>query len=506
MSAVPGSLPWLLRHEVKLQWRATASKLPVAAALVMLLVVFHLVGLLLAVGFNQMPPIPQRYLLIGVTGAALAVFLLMLSMGLVAAMQAIYQRGDMSLLLTAPIDPRSIMFVRVGALTLNLLAGSCALMLPFANMFAIFVTPKWLYAYAAIPALGLLAASVGLGAALGLFRLLGARRARLYAQILGALIGVGAAILMQLPNLLSKEAKASLGQWFADFANSLPASDSLVWLPARAFTGDLPMLAIIVAAACGLFALVVFRLADHFIASAIAVSGGEAGVARRHAGRVRAFRTETVSVMRRKELRLIARDPWLLIQVGQQMIYLAPALVSMWQNSSAASWMMLVLVAGMLGSALAWLTISGEDAPDLLAVAPVPPAAALRAKLEAALLPVVLALMVPVAVAAWSDGWLALTLMVCGTASAASGALLHVSCPRPGKRSEFAKRHKGRWGIGILEFALSAAWTAAASLMLHHMVWALLPALIVVVPLAIRLYGRIERRAPVMLPAGALAA
>src|SRR5262249_55034725 len=156
-----------------------------------------------------------------------------------------------------------------------------------------------------------------------------------------------------------------------------------------------------------------------------------------------------------KDLRLLARDPWLLTQIGQQMIYLAPMLVPMWKNSDVGfSWLMMVFVAGMLGSALAWLTISGEDAPDLLAAAPVPRAAVLRVKFEAAPLPVVLAVMIPVAVAAQSDGWLALTLMVCGTASAASGALLHVSCPSPGKRSEFAKRHRGRFGMGILEFAL----------------------------------------------------
>src|SRR5262245_13953440 len=120
MSPAPGSLLWLLRHEIKLQWRSNGSKLKGIVALCVVLAAFHLFALFLALAFSNIPTIPRQYVLVGVTGACLVTFLLMLSMGLVAAMQAIYERGDMTLLLTAPIDPRSIMFVRMGALALNL--------------------------------------------------------------------------------------------------------------------------------------------------------------------------------------------------------------------------------------------------------------------------------------------------------------------------------------------------------------------------------------------------
>ena len=45
----------------------------------------------------------------------------------------------------------------------------------------------------------------------------------------------------------------------------------------------------------------------------------------------------------------------------------------------------LVMAAGQLAGGLAWLTISGEDAPDLVATAPMPPAHVTRAKVEAVL-------------------------------------------------------------------------------------------------------------------------
>ena len=45
----------------------------------------------------------------------------------------------------------------------------------------------------------------------------------------------------------------------------------------------------------------------------------------------------------------------------------------------------LIVAAGQLGGGLAWLAVSGEDAPDLIASAPVPPGRVLRAKTEAVL-------------------------------------------------------------------------------------------------------------------------
>src|SRR5271168_2817207 len=43
----------------------------------------------------------------------------------------------------------------------------------------------------------------------------------------------------------------------------------------------------------------------------------------------------------------------------------------------------LVMAAGQLAGGLAWLAISGEDAPDLIATAPLTSAQVVRAKIEA---------------------------------------------------------------------------------------------------------------------------
>jgi ABC-2 type transport system permease protein len=92
--------------------------------------------------------------------------------------------------------------------------------------------------------------------------------------------------------------------------------------------------------------------------------------------------------MRRKEWMLLRRDPWLLSQTLMQILYLLPPALLLWVNfgkeAGAAIVVVpvLVMASGQLAGGLAWLALSGEDAHDLVATAPVQPRAVLVAKLE----------------------------------------------------------------------------------------------------------------------------
>ena len=68
----------------------------------------------------------------------------------------------------------------------------------------------------------------------------------------------------------------------------------------------------------------------------------------------------------------------------------------------------LVMAAGQLAGGLAWLAISGEDAPDLVATAPVPARFILRAKIEAVLGVIAIVFAPLVAVLAIASPWHAL--------------------------------------------------------------------------------------------------
>ena len=84
---------------------------------------------------------------------------------------------------------------------------------------------------------------------------------------------------------------------------------------------------------------------------------------------MRSFRMGAGRALRRKELLLIARDPWLLSQVFLQIVYVLPvAVILMHGESTSGSFTLaagpsIVVIASQLSGAFAWIAISGEDAP-----------------------------------------------------------------------------------------------------------------------------------------------
>jgi ABC-2 type transport system permease protein len=75
-----------------------------------------------------------------------------------------------------------------------------------------------------------------------------------------------------------------------------------------------------------------------------------------------------------------------------QILYLVPPALLLWRDMGANTQVhvilapVLVMAFGQLAGGLAWLAISGEDAPDLVATAPLPRRAIMRAKNEAVLM------------------------------------------------------------------------------------------------------------------------
>jgi ABC-2 type transport system permease protein len=474
MTPAPGSTLWLLRHEIKLQWRTTGQKVNnVRVVIAIALFVAQGIAFMMAFGANLLPPMPANLLLLMMSSGALIVFLLMVSTALAAVVQTLYTRGDMDLMLSSPLAPRSIVLVRASAVAVNVCARFGLLILPFANAFGLLVNPRWFVAYLALSCLGMLATAVSLMTALGLFRTLGPRRTRQFAQIFAALIGMAAVVLAQLPNVMNPGPDGIMHQMDNLLAViAVHGSDSWIWLPARALRGDpLPLVALL-ALCVGIFALVAHCLADRFLATMVAAGGtGTTSGQNRRKASSRRFRTGTVAVLRRKELRLIARDPWLLTQLTQKMVFVLPLGLMFWKSHIGAvssAWLVLVLLSGNLAGGLAWLAVSGEDARELVSGAPLRSFDVLRAKIEAALLPVALALLVPIALAWRADAWLGLTLAVGCTGAAMTGVLLHALYPTEGKHSEFNRRAKEGLGMEMAELLLATGWTATAAGMLLH--------------------------------------
>ena len=225
-----------------------------------------------------------------------------------------------------------------------------------------------------------------------LFRLIGPSRTRLVAQILAAVIGAGFVIALQIAAILSYGTLSRFAVLTSDAAAAFaPDLDSIVWWPARAALGDGEALLCLLAGGLVLLGAVMAIFSPRFADTVVSASANAATA--RQGPRTKAFRAGSrQQALRWKEFVLLKRDPWLVSQSLMQLLYLVPPALLLWRSfadSSAAIVLItpvIVMAAGQLAGGLAWLTISGEDAADLVATAPLPASRVTRAKIEVVLI------------------------------------------------------------------------------------------------------------------------
>jgi ABC-2 type transport system permease protein len=473
------TLTWFARHEFRLAWRDWLAMMTagrrgrermVAFGLLVFVVLMHLfarsiVGQAAAVGLN-----PDRAELAGVTGSLFLSFSLMLSQAMESVTRAFYARSDLELILSSPIDTRRVFAVRIATLAASTALLGLVVAAPFINVLAYLGGARWLAAYGVVAAMGLIAAAFAVALTVALFRLIGPRRTRIVAQIAAAVIGAAFVIGLQVTAILSygtiSQAALMRSTEFLGFA---PAVDSLFWWPARAALGDVGALSIIMCISLVVLALaaIVFskRFGDHVIAAA------GIAFAQRRTGRAAGFRSGSpLRALRHKEWTLLRRDPWLISQTLMQLLYLVPPALMLWKSFSADRGALVLLVpvlvmaAGQLAGGLAWLAISGEDAPDLVRTAPVPAHAVIRAKVEAVLgvIALVFALfLLPLAV---TMPYFALTAALGIAAAAPSAIAIQLWFRTQARRSQFRRRQTSSRMATFAEAFSSITWAATAAL------------------------------------------
>jgi ABC-2 type transport system permease protein len=182
----------------------------------------------------------------------------------------------------------------------------------------------------------------------------------------------------------------------------------------------------------------------------------------------RAFSRGLFGTLLIKEWRLILRAPQLLSQVLLQVLYMIPLLFVAFRHGSS-QWTSAAFVAGITGissvlaTALAWLTIAAEDAPDLLAGSPHRRSTILGAKLFAAASPpIALVCIAAIGVASTRSVTEAVLVVGYGTAACISAAILSAASPATGKRTDFQKRNSGRRVGAVVEMFQFLIWAAAA--------------------------------------------
>ncbi|HJV43276.1 hypothetical protein [Caulobacter sp.] len=484
------STPWLLAHELRLAWRGfTAGRKssgPGAVIAFGVLGAMLLIGgvfLALAVREVEVPIVP---LSVAIADLALALILtLMLSSTLAAAADALYERGDLDLLFSSPLAPGKVLFVRALGLAVNAAAWFMIPAFLLLGPSIVLGHPAWAAVFLVLAAAALASSGVGLLLAMALFALIGPRRTRTVAQVMAALIGAAFFLASQYRNLMGKQASESL---FARIA--LDAKDGrirlppLADLPLRAALGQPVPLLVMIAAGMGIFLLAAWILGRRFADAAAATQGAETRKAAR--GATRAFAAGAFRATLRKETRLMTRDAALLSQVLLRVLYMLPLALLLARNAAhQPAWMLaggaaaVTFLAGQVAGSLVWITVSAEDTPDLLAMAPTPMAVLNRAKLAAALIPVGLLLLAPVAVLAWFQPLAGLWTALGAGLTAWSAGMIGVWRQKPGKRADFRRRRGGSLLTAMAELVIAMLIGGATALAVAGwLVWAVLPLIV----------------------------
>lgn len=394
-----GTIVWFARHESRLAWRDWLSMMTAgkrerwrlaAVAIFSFATFMHFVAYTMVARYAEIGA-PDKVTLVTVTGCLMLMFLLMVSQAMESVTRAFYSRSDLDLILSSPVAARRLFVVRIATIagTIVLMAGFLAS--PFINVLAVLGGAHWLSAYGVVAGMGALAAVLALALTIALFRIIGPKRTRLIAQVIAAVIGAGFIIGLQVAAIQSYGSLSRIAVLQSDaLVGHAPAIESLVYWPARAVLGDMQSLMVVLAVSTAalVLAVIVFsaRFGDHAAAAAgVATTGARR---RRNATFVPAAPRRA---LRHKEWTLLLRDPWLVSQSLIQLLYLLPPALMLWKSFASGTGASLLLVpvfvmaAGQLAGGLAWLAISGEDAPDLVATAPIPPEWVLRAKVEAVL-------------------------------------------------------------------------------------------------------------------------
>ena len=479
MRLKPGSFLWLLRHELRLSWRRRASSVAdqsiVKVLAITALGVAFMHGLTgpTATLFVRLEPSGQASAL---ATATLFIFSWQLSQAITHFTRLLYARSDLDLLLASPISPRAVVAAQAVVAALEIIIVVGVFLFPMADMIAYRMGAHWLSIYPASVASALLASACGLAITVGLFRLLGPRHTRKAAQFTATFIASAMIIGGQLAYLATAPTRATRALF-----QKLPAApaftDWLIMAPVRGVGGDIVSLSIWLSLGAVAFALAVLRLGPRFLESAIRVKGaGDRQLVTREK-QERPFRPGAGAALRRKELKLLARDPWLFSRALLQLLYLAPIIIVIWMSQDDPSLSLLVapvliMVLSHLAGILAWLTILSEDAADFMATTPVTAGEIFRSKLQAIAIPLGLILLAPALGLAWTEPRDAMLLVVFSIAACVSTGLINIWHPAPPKRESATTRHNPPKIVALKENMLAACWAVAcAGAIAHESYW-----------------------------------
>jgi ABC-2 type transport system permease protein len=473
------SISWFAQHEARLAWRDMLSMMTagrrdrerkVVFGVLVFVVFMHGVAYLVlrhTIGIDIRTDMPT---LIVVTAGTFLSGSAILSQAMESVTRTFYARSDLEFILSAPVNADRLFAVRMVGLALTSASMSVFLIGPFIDVLAFVSGPSWLGAYGVLVAVSLVTTALAIVLTFTLFRVIGPKRTRLVAQIVAAVIGGMFVIGLQIAAMFSAGSYSRLAFVQSKYVLArAPDVHSIFWWPARAALGDGLTLVLVISLGVALFvgvtALYAPRFARYFIAAAGISHGAVPNDRATGPFRLR----PAASALRHKERLLILRDPWLISQSLMQLLYLVPPALLLSRSFEGGVGAPIILVsvlimaAGQLAGGLAWLAVSGEDAPDLVYSAPLAAYGLLRAKIEAVMQCVAVVFGPFVLALALVSMTYAITAAIGIAAAAGSSVCVQLWFRSQSARSQFRRRHTSSRIATFAEAFVSITWAAAGA-------------------------------------------
>ncbi|MEM7300539.1 MAG: permease [Pseudomonadota bacterium] len=492
MNARANATIWFATHEGRLIWRDFIGMMtggrPKRTAMLAVVVSIILTALHAYAAYLVRPAveagiIADKTTLLFVSGGLVMFFSLMFSQAIESVTRAYYSRSDLDLILSSPTNYSRLFEVRTTLLAIQTIGLSLLIASPVLNVLIVMDGPRWIAAYAVLIAFGALSTALAVWITLSLFRLVGTRRTRLIAQIIAAIVGAGFVIALQGVAIIFGQGITRLSLFRSQGTlQAMPGLESLIWLPAKASLADFwPLVTLICVST--VFLMITVAISARRFATDVMTTAGMAEKAKPTATFKGFRKSESITMtLCRKEWVLLERDPWLISQSLQQILYLVPPALLLWVNYGDDTGMLFVIVpvivmaVGQLAGALAWLAISGEDAHELIETAPVAPKTVLSAKVIA-VQTIIAVLVLPFALAMVFVSVPSTLWMIFGCAMAsASAVMVQIMFRSQANRSLFRRRQVSSRVATLAEAMVSILWAATSGLAILGTWYALVPA------------------------------
>jgi ABC-2 type transport system permease protein len=495
----PGTIGWFALNEARLAWRDWLSLMSgggrrrtqtVAIGFTVFAVIMHGLAWLMLYSSASRAGSADDEVLSSLSGALLLAWSLMVSQGMETVTKAFFARGDLELILTSPAAASRLFAVRLTAMAATVVVMALLLAVPFIHVLVWLGGPRWFAGYFVVVAMAINATAVAIVIIVAMFHLLGARRTRGVSQIVAAVIGAAFAIALQFATILAYGSMPDVSFSQMTVLVRSASNDHVIRWPAPEILTDPVALAALLGLSIVALAVVIYVFAPRFGQFALA-AGNVSHAAPRRRQEQSVFRGSSPAwALRRKEWVLLLRDPWLMSQTLMQMLYLLPPAFLLWKSfeDSRTSVVLLVpvlvMAAGQLAGGLAWLAISGEDAPDLIATAPLTARQVTRAKIEAVIGCIALVFAPFLLALALLDAYAAIVAALGIGAAAAAATSIQLYFRAQAKRSQFRRRQTSSRVATFAEAFSSISWAGAAALAAAGTAIAIVPAILAVAILA----------------------